>query len=265
MGEVGNTLAYTIHNNMSTIIYSMIQDKPRREITTQYHAILHHTSHISYEPTMGEKSAFSISFWKKPPPSQFQMIYQTASCIAPKWETLEEMERNRHWIKPTQCQGPEKAKSQLLILDRGFDTTSALLHELTFQVGWGKISFSGSLVTMSSVNCICSQAMAFDLLDIQNDVYKYEANEGQMKEVPKKLMWKRMIYWAASITSLFPKTYFHKHCKYYSLCFSLTWQWCMKVILDENDDLWVEMRHKHIAVVSQSVTQRLKVDKRWRW
>ena len=28
--------------------------------------------------------------------------------------------------------------------------------------------------------------------------------------------------WAASITSLFPKTYFHKHCKYYSLCFSLT-------------------------------------------
>uniref|UniRef100_G3RBW1 Syntaxin-binding protein 1 n=1 Tax=Gorilla gorilla gorilla TaxID=9595 RepID=G3RBW1_GORGO len=61
---------------------------------------------------------------------------------------------------PTMGEGPDKARSQLLILDRGFDPSSPVLHELTFQ------------------------AMSYDLLPIENDTTMRDLSQ-MLKKMPQ--------------------------------------------------------------------------------
>ncbi|MBZ3885346.1 Syntaxin-binding protein 2 [Sciurus carolinensis] len=93
---------------------------------------------------------------------------------------------------PSLGEGPEKTYSQLLIVDQAADPVSPLLQELMFHV------------------------MAYDLLDIEQDTYRYETTR-------------------------------------------LNEAWEKAVLLDEDDDLWVELQHMHIADVFKRVTELLKM------
>uniref|UniRef100_UPI00398E3FBE syntaxin-binding protein 3-like isoform X1 n=2 Tax=Pristiophorus japonicus TaxID=55135 RepID=UPI00398E3FBE len=94
-----------------------------------------------------------------------------------------------HYKIDEQCNVKGKTQSQLLIIDRGFDPVSTILHELTFQ------------------------AMVYDLVPVENDVYRYQTkDESTYKEA----------------------------------------------LLDEDDGLWVKLRHLHIAEVVEKIPKLVK-------
>ncbi|XP_054068212.1 syntaxin-binding protein 3 isoform X1 [Rissa tridactyla] len=109
---------------------------------------------------------------------------------ASKLAQLVEKNLENYYRTDEKSQIKGKTHSQLLIIDRGFDPVSTVLHELTFQ------------------------AMAYDLLPIENDTYKYKTEGPAGKE--------------------------------------------REAILEEDDELWVKIRHKHIADVIEEIPKLLK-------
>ncbi|OPJ77226.1 syntaxin-binding protein 3 isoform X1 [Patagioenas fasciata] len=109
---------------------------------------------------------------------------------ASKLAQLVEKHLENYYKTDERSQIKAKTHSQLIIIDRGFDPVSTVLHELTFQ------------------------AMAYDLLPIENDTYKYKSEGPAGKE--------------------------------------------QEAILEEDEELWAKIRHKHIADVIEEIPKLLK-------
>ncbi|KAK2540369.1 Stxbp3 [Columba guinea] len=128
---------------------------------------------------------------------------------ASKLAQLVEKHLENYYKTDERSQIKAKTHSQLIIIDRGFDPVSTVLHELTFQ------------------------AMAYDLLPIENDTYKQGGkNKPQTKQLSEFSLGRYKSEGPAGKER--------------------------EAILEEDEELWAKIRHKHIADVIEEIPKLLK-------
>ncbi|XP_041696058.1 syntaxin-binding protein 3 [Coregonus clupeaformis] len=86
------------------------------------------------------------------------MLDNTTLDNAKQLAALVDYKLTKHYDMDDNGKKKGKTQAQLLIVERGFDPVTPILHELTYQ------------------------AMAYDLVPIKNDTYKYKSKEGSEKE-----------------------------------------------------------------------------------
>ncbi|XP_067893679.1 syntaxin-binding protein 3 [Heterodontus francisci] len=123
--------------------------------------------------------------YRKERGNDYRSTENNAECLA----NMVEEKLAEHYKIDEQCYVKGKTQSQLLIIDRGFDPVSTILHELTFQ------------------------AMVYDLVQIEKDVYRYQTKDESISK---------------------------------------------EALLNEDDELWVKLRHLHIADVVEKIPKLVK-------
>uniref|UniRef100_A0A674C306 Syntaxin binding protein 3 n=1 Tax=Salmo trutta TaxID=8032 RepID=A0A674C306_SALTR len=86
------------------------------------------------------------------------MLENTTLDNAKQLAALVDYKLTKHYDMDDNGKKKGKTQAQLLIVERGFDPVTPILHELTYQ------------------------AMAYDLVPIKNDTYKYKSKDGSEKE-----------------------------------------------------------------------------------
>uniref|UniRef100_A0AAZ3QBU8 Syntaxin binding protein 3 n=1 Tax=Oncorhynchus tshawytscha TaxID=74940 RepID=A0AAZ3QBU8_ONCTS len=86
------------------------------------------------------------------------VLENTTLDNAKQLAALVDYKLTKHYDMDDNSKKKGKTQAQLLIVERGFDPVTPILHELTYQ------------------------AMAYDLVPIKNDTYKYKSKDGSEKE-----------------------------------------------------------------------------------